>query len=249
MKLIGAAILSGVMLVLLAPSPALAQDDASTVVFGIYYRCNQGQEARADEIFAASAAPVIQRYIDSGDLTGSLWLTHVQGGAWRRLWAMIGEDFGTMMDVRAAITGEIDADATAELTSICSSHDDYVWNAVANSPIDPDQIAGPNSYSVYHTCDLSREARADEIFTEILAPLYRKHTDAGDLAGWAYYAHRVGGRFRRLETMSGADHKTLLDIRGAIYTEASETNAEAMQELRQICGSHVDYMWEDSGGQ
>jgi hypothetical protein len=251
MKEIGAAALCGAMLMLVAPSPALAQaqDDAAPVVFGIYYRCSQGQEARTDEIFAASVAPVAQKYIDSGDITGALWLTHVQGGAWRRLWAVVGTDIPTMMDVRAAITDEIDADAAAELTSICPSHDDYIWTGVANAPIDPDRISGPATLSAYRTCNVSREARADEIFTSLLAPLYQKHTDMGHLDGWAFYAHRMGGSFRRLETMSGADHKTLLAMQEAIYTEANETDAAAMQEFNEICGSHSDYMWENSGGQ
>ena len=180
MKKVGAAVLSGVILMLFAPSPALAQDDASPVVFGIYYRCSQGQESRADEVFAANLAPVVQPHVDSGDLTGFLWLSHVQGGPWRRLFALLGEDLDTMMDVRDAIERDADADALAELSTVCSSHDDYIWTGLSNSPLNLDQI-GSASLSAYHACDMSREARADEIFAEVLAPLYQKHMDMGHL--------------------------------------------------------------------
>ena len=49
--------------------------------------------------------------------------------------------------------------------------------------------------------------------------------------------------------MSGADHKTLLAMQNAIYTEAGETHPEAIQEFRSICSWHTDYMWEDAGQQ
>jgi hypothetical protein len=70
--------------------------------------------------------------------------------------------------------------------------------------------------------------------------------DMGHLSSWGFYAHRSGGRFRRLETFSGADHMTLLNMQAAILGEANENNAVAMQEFNQICNSHVDYMWNNA---
>ena len=105
---------------------------------------------------------------------------------------------------------------------------------------------GTASLSSYHVCDMSREARADEIFTEVVAPLYQKHIDLGHLASYGFYAHRVGGAFRRLETVSGADHMTVIDMQGAVYDEAAETHPLAMQEFRSICQSHSDYLWANS---
>lgn len=234
-----------------APSVVPAQDDAAPIIFGIYYRCNQGQEARADEIRAQVVAPVVQRQVDAGRLTGSLWLGHVQGGVWRRIEVAQGTDLNAMMDAREAIVGEIGANHAAEmaeLQTICPSHDDYIWQGIANSPPDVNAV-GAASISAYHACDRSREARADELFTEVLAPLYQKHMDMGHLSSWGYYGHRLGGQFRRLETMSGADHKTLLAMQDAIYGEAEETNPEAMQEFNSICSWHDDYMWENLGQQ
>ena len=68
----------------------------------------------------------------------------------------------------------------------------------------------------------------------------------GHLASWGFYSHRSGGRFRRLETMSGADHMTLLNMQTAIYQEAQETDPFAFREFREICNSHTDYMWNNT---
>lgn len=56
------------------------QDDDQLIIFGVYYRCSQGQEARADEIHNQVVAPVIQKHIDAGHLSGQGWLAHRQGG-------------------------------------------------------------------------------------------------------------------------------------------------------------------------
>lgn len=251
MKRFGIAVVSCVILMLLIPTAAIAQDDSDSVVFGIYYRCNQGSEARADEIYAQSLGPIVQQHVDAGDLTGSLWLTHVQGGTWRRVFALTGNDIDSMIDTRKAIVEEFSGEhpeAAAELGSICSGHDDYIWNGLATSTPDP-ASTGPATLSGYHACDMSREARADEIFTQLLAPLYQKQMDMGNVSSWGYYAHRIGGRFRRLETMSGADHKALLAMQAAVYSEAGEADALALQEFRQICSWHVDYMWENTTAQ
>lgn len=152
-----------------------------------------------------------------------------------------------MMDVRQQIFGEFEdqhGDAAAEFGSICPSHDDYIWTTVASSNPDPGAV-GDATISAYHACDRTREDRANEIFEEVLAPLYQKHMDMGYLSSWGFYAHRMGGPFRRLETFSGADRMTLLTMQNAIYSEAGETNPLAMQEFNQICNWHVDYMWNN----
>ncbi len=246
MKRIAIAVAVGMMLI---TSSAVAQDTTQTVVFGQYYRCNQGQEARADEIVRESLGPIVQQHIDAGDFTGWLWLSHEHGGPWRRVLAVLGTDLGLMIDARTQIGEEFageHADAAAELGTICPGHDDYIWIGIATSPVNPDALAGPASLSTYYACDQSREGRTNEIFEEVLAPLYQKHMDMGHIASWGFYAHRSGGIFRRLGTFSGADHKTLLTMENAILTEAGETNPLAMNEFRQICNWHVDYMWNNA---
>jgi hypothetical protein len=246
MKKVGLILLAATIAALLAPAAALAQDDDAPIIFGIYYRCNQAKEARADEIYTQIVAPVAQKHVELGHLTGTLWLVHNQGGPWRRLWAILGNDIEQMMDMRAAIVEELSSKHAAEMTEMqeaCPSHDDYIWGGVANSPgANPDTV-GDASISAYYSCDSSRETRADEIFSEVLAPLYKKHTNMGHLASWGFFAHRMGGIYRRLETMSGADHKTLLRMQAAINQEAIEKAPLAFAEFRSICSWHSDYMW------
>ena len=245
MKCIGLTVAAGMLL--LAPS-AVAQDAPPPVIFGQYYRCNQGQEARADEIARGVLGPIVQKHVDAGQLTGWVWFAHSQGGAWRRLFATVGTDLDVMMDVREQIVEEFlgqHEEAAQELGTVCGSHDDYIWIAISNSSPDPAAV-GNATLSTYYACDNSREGRTDEIFEDVLTPLFQKHTDMGHIAGWGYYAHRSGGIFRRLMTFSGADHKTLLNMQTAIFQEANETNQVAMNEFRQICNWHTDYMWNNA---
>ncbi|HXV59516.1 MAG TPA: hypothetical protein VEK15_02395 [Vicinamibacteria bacterium] len=249
MKRLGFVFVAMAIVSLLLPAGAFAQDDANQIIFAIYYRCNQAKEVRADEIYRQIVAPVAQKHVDLGHLTTSLWLSHNQGGPWRRIWAVLGTDMNQMMDVRAAIVEELGSKNAAEMNELqeaCSSHDDYIWTGIAVSPTTSAGAVGNASISTYHSCDMSREARADEIFSQVLAPLYKKHTDMGHLTSWGYYSHRMGGMYRRLETLSGADHKTLLSMQNAIYQEAFENNALAMAEFRSICSGHSDYMWENA---
>jgi hypothetical protein len=235
-----AVVLAGAILMLAAP--AHAQDD-SVVLFSQYYRCTQAQESRADEIIEGVFMPVLQRHVEAGNLTGFGWLAHVQGGPWRRALFSAGSDLATMMEMRAQVVEEIsrdNADALNELGAVCPGHDDYIWTGLSNSPPDPDAL-GTASLSSYHICKRGDEARADEIFEEVLAPLYQKHMDMGHISSWGWYGHRSGGVFRRLETFSGADHTTLLSMQAAIYGEADPL---AMQELYEACETHTDYMWQ-----
>lgn len=228
-------------------APALAAQDDPAFIFAIYMRCNQAMEAQADEVVAGVWAPALQRQVESGRLTGWLWLAHSQGGPWRRILATTGSDMGAMMQARADLVAEISRDAAAgsRMNTACPSHDDYIWVAAATSTTNPD-VVGDASVSSYHMCNRAKEGRADEIFGSLLAPLYQKHIDMGHLASYGFYAHRAGGVFRRLETVSGPDHTTILDMQAAVYNEAFETNPIAMQEFAEICQTHTDYMWNNA---
>ena len=233
---------------LLLLAPGVSAQDGPTMVFGIYYRCSQGMEAQADQAVQSEIGPVIQGYVDSGALSGWSWLTHVQGGAWRRALITIGNDLGQMMGVQEEINARLfedHAEAMTEVGTACPGHDDYIWTGIDLSSNAPG-TAGPASVSAYHRCERSREGRADEIFSELLAPLYQKHMDLGHLASYGYYGHRVGGPFRRLETVSGVDHLTVLNMQGAVYQEATANDPLAMQEFLQICNTHSDYMWTNA---
>ncbi len=228
---------------LLLLAPALGAQDTPGIIFGRYPRCDQGMESRADQVVEDVWAPVIQSQIDAGRLAGWVWLVHQQGAEWRRLLATVGTDMGAMMEAREEMSTRLTQDDDASgLWEACPGHDDYIWVATSQSTTDVDAVGGA-TISAYHMCDRAREGRADEIFNEILAPLYQKHIDMGHMASYGFYAHRMGGLFRRLETISGADHMTLMNMQGAVYTEAFQHNPLAMQEFSDICRAHSDYMW------
>lgn len=236
-------------LALVAPVAASAQDEP-IIIFAQYLRCAPAQQDRANEIERTIIQPIGQKHIDAGHIAGITWRNHLQGGSWRAFRSMLGTDINVMMDVSQQMVTEFREQHPAEATeyaNICGSHDDYIWTEVARSPTVENAPEAPASISTYYVCDVTRQTRADEIFEELLAPLYKKHTDMGHLANWGFFAHRSGGMFRRLETFAGADHKTLLQMQDAIYSEAGETDALAMREFNEICNSHTDYMWISPG--
>ncbi len=232
---------------ILAAQTAAAQEPTS-IAFGIYYRCDQSREARADEIVAQTFAAVYDKHLDAGRLSAWGWAAHSQGGAWRRLSYMIGTDRDAMLDVRDQIIEELQNDhasALRELTSICPSHDDYIWNTVASSdPANLGEDRPDAGLSVYYVCNFAREQRADEIFTEVFAPVIDKHVALGHLNSWSWSEHDVGGRFRRLLVIDGADHKTILNMRDAIGSELESQHSDAFTEFSEICGGHTDYLWD-----
>ncbi|MCI0432855.1 MAG: hypothetical protein L0271_04295 [Gemmatimonadetes bacterium] len=232
---------------LVSPAASTAQSPPQ-IIFAQYYQCNQGAETQADEVAHAVFGPSAQKHVDAGHFTGWLWLTHTQGGSWRRVFVVTGTDLGTMMDAREAMVQEMtgqQANALQRLSTACGSHDDYIWTSIANSAPDPSAV-GPATLSTYYACNAAREGRASQIFADVLAPLYEQRRSAGQIASWGFYAHRSGGIFRRLETFSGADHKTLLNLQGEILQEANTSNALAMNEFREICTWHTDYMWTNA---
>jgi hypothetical protein len=244
MKRFGIALLAASTLLV----PAAAAQDATPAILATYMRCNPSLGAQADEVVRGTLGPIVQKHVTAGHLTGWAWLDHVYGGAWRKLLSFQGTDIDAMMDARQQIYAEFGGQrhkaARDRLGAACGSHDDYLWVAVATSPANPN-AAGTASMSTYHACDSSRQGRANEIFQQVLAPLYKKHTDMGHLTGWGFFAHRMGGVFRALETLRGADHKTLMNMQGVVYGEAMTTNALAMNEFREICSWHQDYLWNN----
>jgi hypothetical protein len=149
-----------------------------------------------------------------------------------------------LLDAPEAMSGDSDAATKkleAEFASICRSHQDYIWERKSGGGSDD---RGEASFSVYYVCDEAREERADEIWAKDFAPILDKFVEDGKFTSWGWNSHWVGGKYRRLQTLTGTDHKSLLAARGelieAMYPEGSEVGTE----FTSICGSHEDYMWD-----
>jgi hypothetical protein len=232
------------------PVTALAQTEPNLAyVYATYFECNPADEARADEIVARTYAPHYDAAVEAGAIRGWSWLTHFVGGKWRRVLVLNANDMDSLLDASGAL-GEIIEEATPEagraFSDACPVHEDYIWRAADGLSSTPGgNAAGDVRFSMYIRCDMSREDRADELVREQLAGIYNSHVKDGELTGWAMLRHEVGGQWRRLLTMAGHDHKTVMRIRTEIIEQMSTGRAErAIKQFNEICSVHEDYLWD-----
>ena len=109
---------------------------------------------------------------------------------------------------------------------------------VAQAPTPPFVLA------TYYRCDDSRQTRADTLFKQVIAPLLDKQIKAGHLTNYAFSSHRIGGAWRRLESMTAPSLEHLMAARDAFQDELDKTNPKGSAEFDAICGSHDDYIWQ-----
>jgi len=225
---------------------AVAQDEEpSLFTYATYFHCNVGMEDAADTLMERDA-PIIDGLVDDGSILGWGWLSHHTGGSWRRIRYHLSDSaegalsaLTTIGDAVAEVHGE-DNPAGDAFAEACPRHDDYLWQVEGGSV---GEERGSVGFSVYHLCDINREERADEIVGEHIAPILDKMVEDEKITTWGWSSHVIGGRVRRLQTMTAADMGSLLSARQeAIDTIYSEEN-EAGVEFSDICGPHVDYIW------
>ena len=239
-------LLASVLPALFVGGVAFAQDDEpQTYTYATYMYCDTDGQERADEIVAEYDKPVLDKLVEDGEISGWGWLAHHTGGKWRRIRYHQSDSLEGALDgldaMNVAMEKAMDDDVAEEFADICDAHDDYIWQNVAGTGGDERGTAG---FSVYHMCDINRESRADEIVTETFGPVYDKLVEDGKLTSWGWSTHVVGGKIRKLQTMTGSDHKAVLAARAeAIAMTYDEGNNAAGTEFSEICGSHVDYMW------
>ncbi len=227
---------------LMAPTFAVAQDPPT--IIAQYFTCDQAREDVADQIFRDVFASVYDSHVEAGDITAWSWNQHLLGGAWRRLLFFRAPTRDAALEAWGKINEETDDLANNRFLDICPSHDDYIWSSVASQTA---ADAGENRVNVatYLVCDISREDRADEIVTEVFAPVWEEHVRAGDIAGWYWNVHDMGGRFRRLLGFIGADAASVMNGRDVIFNALQSGHADALEEFTSICSEHVDYVWNN----
>lgn len=236
----------------LSPTAGLAQGEEEKTplpyVYGIYYECDVARQELADEIMELVFKPEFDAAVDSGAVISWGWMAHHTGGKWRRLMYHSAPSLGTLLDALGSVNDSIDEkypEMGHAFAEICGTHDDYIWQGITGSRGGNIGIErGTAGFSVYMKCDMSREARADELFKEAFAPIFDRHVAEGNLKSWGWMEHVVGGVWRRILTMTAADNSSLLDARTAIIQEMYEGNEEAGTEFDSICGSHQDYIWD-----
>jgi hypothetical protein len=218
-------------------------EDPTVFTYATYFYCDVTGQDKVDEIVKTQNAPVYDQMVKEGLISGWGWLAHHTGGKWRRLQYYQAPSVAALLDAQAEMNKRFDAAADADMAfgKICNAHEDYIWEVESGSSGTDRGAAG---FSVYYTCDNSKEERADEIFAKDFGPVFDKYVAAGKLKSWGWSSHWVGGSFRRLQTMTAADHKTLLAARAELIEEMYAEDNAAGQEFNAICGSHSDYMWD-----
>jgi len=231
---------------LLAGPMAHAQDPAADrYIYATYSYCDFSKQDRYDEIFDEVQKPVLDAAMKDGTITLYSYLGHQTGGQWRRANVHGSSSVQGLLDAQKKMAEMADANEKnkrlgAESSAICPSHDDYIWRAVAGNVGTASR--GGAAFSTYYVCDQARESQADAIVKGMLAPVFDKMVADGKLKSWGWMEHIVGGKYRRLETISATDVKALMAARAELV-EALQDNPGG-DLMTSICGEHTDYIWE-----
>ena len=226
--------------------PTLGQ--AQSVAGAQYWNCRSTDVARADEIIRDVFLPVFETHIQAGHLTAVNVLGHNIGGGWDRAFAVIAEDVDTFLDGRDMVLADLNnnhADAVQEFQSICGNHQDYIWANVTGSQAQgvSNDVETTVGVTQYFRCDQTREGFADTLTEEVFGPIMNEFVESGDLSSWGWSAHRLGGDYRRILTLRGADAKAVLAAWAGIVAARNEQAAQPSREFGTICTGHVDYLW------
>jgi len=241
-------LLAGAALAVALPRAAVAQEDDQTYVYASYYRCAPGSISDAVENIDANWTPVIQEHIDAGHVASWGALTHQTGNAWSLVLYHLGSDLDALSGAIGAGVEQLydeNPEAGSAFAEACPSHEDYVWMSVAGSEpmMEAAQDRAEAAMSVYWTCHEGREAIADLIFEELMAPALDEQIEAGLVNSWGWMEHYLGGKYRRLLTMDGADQASLLEARSAVL-EAFAGEPGLAAAFSEVCDGHQDNLYQ-----
>ena len=224
---------------------AQEEEESKGFTYATYLYCDTNTEDAMDKMVDEFEKPILDKLVEDGVMNNWGWMRHHTGGEWRRIRWFSSDSIQGALDGIEAMTEAMDAageDSDVEPATSCWSHEDYIWAVESRSDTEE---RGEASMSVYYSCKISDETRADEIFDELFAPVLNQYVEDGKLTSWGWQSHVIGGWFRRLQTMSAPDYKTLLAARqealDTVYAEDSELGAE----FAAICGPHHDYLWDN----
>jgi hypothetical protein len=227
-------------------SAAEPESMPETYIYATYFYCNTAMEDKADELVMKNLAPVYDAAVEDGTINAWGWMSHHVGGQWRRILYRTGNTVEGLMNAQDVIGKRMDdamGGADDGFDQYCSSHDDYIWQSVAGG--DGTTTRGKVGISVYHVCSMADDDRIDELFKKVVQPQLEKAAKEGKLSSWGWNTHVIGGKYRRLETLTGPDYATLLKAReeiiAAVYGDGG--NADAT-EFDRLCDSHSDYLWD-----
>jgi hypothetical protein len=231
----------------LVSTSCVAQDDDGPAGFSYvtYYVCDVATQGDMDAVVNANEKAVFDKWVKDGKLIAWGYLSHFTGGRWRRAQYHVSPTIADALNNQAAIFTEIYSDNQAggqARSEACEAHDDYVWALNQGSP--PGTDRGNVSYSSYYVCDINGQERADEIWAAANAPILNKLQKDGEIASWGWQAHIVGGKYRRLQTITGSDYASVVSANAALVQFSGEGPSGMGEEFNDICGTHTDYLWD-----
>jgi hypothetical protein len=224
---------------------ALAQEaePVRPYVYATYHYCDSGAQDEVDGVVDKIWAPIYDKAVEDGTLSGWGWYAHHTGGKWRRLSYYMSPTLDGLFAAQESVGEKLDEamGGNDSFSKACRMHDDYIWQIAAGSNID-DGPAGKVGMSVYMECKMSGEDRVDELVTTVYAPIYNSFIGDGKARSWGWLTHVVGGKYRRALTLTADDVPTLLKTRADIIGAIQAKNLGS--EFSDICYSHSDYIWD-----
>lgn len=238
----------GLLTILLLPGIALAQDDAGPYIFATYWTCDGPGDADVDALVADSFGPALDATVAAGAIQNWGWLIHYMGGKWQRANYSVAPTLDALLAARDAFVAanqQDRADASAAFGSVCTGHDDYIWQFVTGSQPGEEMVENRPSaaLSVYFVCDGARGARADAVVEQAFAPLFNEAVENGTIASWGWLSHVAGGSYTRLLVMDGSGHASNLNVINQLIGRMVTEESSAFSEFDDICHTHEDYLW------
>jgi hypothetical protein len=226
------------------PAAAQAQE---VFIYATYFHCNGGTVERADDSVAKGYKSELNRMVKEGTVSSWGWLRKNVGGEWARAGFLTGTSLKAVLN--AAYQHGVMSEGHPPLEAFeeaCSSGEDYIWHVLAGSATRVHR--GQVTFSTYYVCDQSREMQADALVKRVVGPMYDKLVADRTLTTWFWAEHVVGGKYRRLATMTAQSMDALIAAREALVAAAEHDPLD--EAMTSICGSHQDVIWEvkDQGG-
>ena len=236
----------------LAQSPRAAEPAKSSEIFiyATYFHCNAATLYEADDAVAKLFGPEFNKLIKEGvqgRVAGSWgWLAKKTGGEWSRARYLTGPSLEDVSGAASASPGAMTdvhpphVPQRVALDRACPTSEDYIWRILAGN--DARGHRGKAAFSTYYVCDQSRETQADALVKQVLGPKYDDLVRQQKLTSWGWAEHIVGGKYRRLGTMSAPSLEGLMKARQELVAAAEHDPIG--EAFTSICGSHQDYIWE-----
>ncbi|MDP2479175.1 MAG: hypothetical protein Q8W51_11820 [Candidatus Palauibacterales bacterium] len=105
--------------------------------FSTYQVCHEATEGLGDEVMKALYAPIYDKQVKAGRLHSWGYYSHFVGGKYRRLLALDGPSYNSILAARDSIIAETQAkypQISAAVATVCDGHTDYMWDIEMSKP-------------------------------------------------------------------------------------------------------------------